>query len=379
MLTPYQLELIHGEIDGENTPERSVEVRELVETQPEALALMTSLRALDVLFREVPDRTPPPHLTQLIYNAMPPNSRASPRPGHAQGTTQTITRWAIQRWNVLTNLMGELMLTKKILIGATTAVAAIAIIGYALVDYPPSVFDAGTIGANDDMKGVQQAGRYKGRPMTEDDVTLSNPEIHALFQNDQVLRLVKSDAFREAMRNDAFRELQSSEAFRQLSASDAYRELQSSAAYRELQSSAAYRELQSSAAYRELQSSAAYRELQSSAAYRELQSSAAFRQLSANDANREVSANDAYREVMASDAYRAVMANDAFRAVMANDAFRAVMANDAFRAVMANDAFRTVMANDAYRQLQANDMFRALSRSQSLSEAFLNQAMRAQQ
>ncbi len=315
MLTPYQLELIHGEIDGENTPEASVEVRELVETQPEALRLMTSLRALDVLFREVPDRTPPPHLTQLIHNAMPQNSRASPRAGHAQGTTQTITRWAIQRWNVFTNLMGELMLTKKILIGATTAVAAIAIIGYALVDYPPSVFDAGTIGAKDDMKGVQQAGRYKGRPMTEDDVTLSNPEIHALFQNDQVLRLVKSDAFREAMRNDAFRELQSSEAFRQLSASDAFRELQSSAAYRELQANAAYRELQSNAAYRELQASAAFRQLS---------------------------------------------------------------ANESYRAVMASDAFRMVMANDAYRQLQANDMFRALSRSQSLSEAFLNQAMRAQ-
>ena len=60
MLTPYQLELIHGEIDAENTPEASVEVRQLVETQPEALALMTSLRSLDALFNKVPNRVPPP-------------------------------------------------------------------------------------------------------------------------------------------------------------------------------------------------------------------------------------------------------------------------------------------------------------------------------
>jgi len=207
MLTPYQLELIHGEIDGENTPEASVEVRELVETQPEALALMTSLASLDALFSEVPDRDPPPRVRQEIHNAMSLNSRASPRAGHAQGTTQTITRWAIQQWNSATNIMGELMLTKKVLLVATTAVAAIAIIGYAVVDYKPSVFDAGTIGAKDGMSGVQQAGRYKGRPITEADVTLSNPEIGALFQNDQILKLVKSEAFHELMSSDTFHDL----------------------------------------------------------------------------------------------------------------------------------------------------------------------------
>ena len=44
MLTQYQLELIHREIDGENTPEASAEVRKLVAIQPEALTLLTSLQ-----------------------------------------------------------------------------------------------------------------------------------------------------------------------------------------------------------------------------------------------------------------------------------------------------------------------------------------------
>src|SRR5260221_13668040 len=142
MLTSYQQELIHREIDGENTPEESVEVQNLVQTQPEALALMTSLRSLDALFREVPDRVPPPRVTQSIHNAMSLNSRASPATLHAQGTTQTITRWATQQWNGVTNLMEKSMLTKRVLIGVTTAVAAIAIIGYIVVDYKPSVYDA---------------------------------------------------------------------------------------------------------------------------------------------------------------------------------------------------------------------------------------------
>lgn len=107
MLTKYQFELIHREIDGENTPEASAEVRELVATQPEALTLMTNLQSLDSLFREVPYREPPPRVRQAIYKAMSLHPRASPRAGHAQGTTQTITRWAAQQWNGVSNFMGE--------------------------------------------------------------------------------------------------------------------------------------------------------------------------------------------------------------------------------------------------------------------------------
>jgi hypothetical protein len=75
MLTKYQLELINAEIDGENTPEASAEVRELVATQPEALTLMTNLQSLDALFREVPNREPPAGSRQAIYWAMSRNKR----------------------------------------------------------------------------------------------------------------------------------------------------------------------------------------------------------------------------------------------------------------------------------------------------------------
>jgi hypothetical protein len=368
MLTKYQVELIHREIDGENTPEASLEVQELVNTQPEARALMTSLKSLDALFRDVPDREPDPRVRQQIQNAMSMNSRASPKAAYAQRTTQTITSWATQQWNGVTNFMGELMLTKRVLIIATTAVALIAIIGEVVVGYKPSVFDAGTIGAKDGMSGVQQATRYKGRTLTTADVTLSNPAIAALFQDDKVLQLVKSDAFREVMHDDAFRELQSSDAFREVLSSDAFHDVLKNDAARELFASDAFHEVMKDDALREVFSS----DVAHDAAQKVSQNDAA------HDANQKVSQSDALREVMKNDALREILKNDAARDVLASDAFHTLFANDAFREVLKNDAFHEVLANDAYRELLSSDMFRAVTREQSLSEAFLNDAMHAQ-
>ena len=320
MLTKYQIELIHREIDGENTPEASAEVRELVAAQPEALTLMTSLQSLDALFREIPSREPPPGLRHAIYTA----TSANPEAGYAQGRMQLVTRWAAQQWNGVSTFMEELMSTKKVLLVATTAVAVIAIIGHSLVGYPPSVFDAGTIGSGSDMGGVQQAARYHGAKKTEADVTLSSPEITALLQNDQVLKLVKSDAFREAMHNDAFRMVMSSEAFRALMTSDAFRALMSSESFRMLMSS------------------------------------------------------ESFRMLMSNESFRMLMSSESFRMLLANDAFRELMANAQYRELMANAQYRELMSNAAYRELMSSAAFRELAHSQSLSEAFLNEAMRVQ-
>ena len=356
MLTKYQLELIHNEIDGENTAEASAEVRELVANQPEALTLMTSLQSLDALFREVPHREPPPGLRQAIHKAFPASQRALAQAGHTHGATQAITRWATRQWNGVSTFMGELMLTKKVLLVGTTAVAVIAIIGNALVGYPPSIFDAGTIGAGDGMSGVQQAGRYKGK--TEADVTLSHPEIQALLQNDQVLKLVKSDVFREIMSNDASRKILQSDALRMVSSSDASRSILLSDAFRMVLSSDASRAIFSSEAFRMVNANASYQELMATPAYQDLL------------------ATPAYRELLSSESFRMVLANDSFRLLLANDSFRQLLANDSFRTLFANGSFRLLLANDSFRQLLANDSFRQLTRSQSLSEAFLSEAMR---
>ena len=288
MLTEYQVDLIHREVDGENNSEASAEVRMLVATQPAALTLMTGLQSLDALFREVPFREPPPRARQAIYKAVSLNARESPRAGQTQGTTQAIARWAALQWNGVSNFMGELMSTKKILIGATTAVAAIAIIGYLTVGFPPSVFEAGTIG------GVQKAERYKGKTISEGDVTLSNPQIYALFQNDQILKLVKSEVFREVMSSDAYHELMSSEAYHELMSSEAYQNLMSSEAYQDLMSSEAYQDLMSNDAYLQLMSSEAYQDLMSNETYQNLMSSETYQQLTKNEAYQNLMKDDAF-------------------------------------------------------------------------------------
>ena len=357
VLTRNQIELIHREIDGENTPEASAEVRELVASQPEALTLMTSLQSLDAVIREVPHREPSARSRQAIHNAISINAKA----GQAQDATHVITRWAVQQWNGISTFMGELMQTKKVLLVATTAVAVIAIIGNALVGYPPSIFDAGTIGAGDGMSGVQKAGRYQGAKKTDADVTLSSPEIQALLQNDQVIKLIKSDVFREIMRDDASRMVLSSDALRAVFANEASARVFQSDAMRVVLANDASRAFFASEQFRKVDARVSYQELAATPAYQEL------------------ARTPAYQDLMASESFRTLFANDQFRMVLANESARALFANESFRALFANEQFRSILAQDAFRMVLANDAFRQIARDQSLSEAFLKEANRVRE
>lgn len=79
MLSRDQIELIHREIDGENTPEESAAFGSLIEENPEAKALEASLRDMTTLFDIVGQREPPQHLKQTILDGLP--QRAPARSG----------------------------------------------------------------------------------------------------------------------------------------------------------------------------------------------------------------------------------------------------------------------------------------------------------
>jgi PAS domain-containing protein len=319
---------------------------------PEERELMErEAHAVHALLNRVPERSPPPHLKRAILDALPPRTRHAPE--IAVGTSWFARiRSSLSQLNLAARQMEEFAMSKKALIIGTTAVAFVAIIGGAVIEFSPTGGEGGTIGGGDEISGVQRASRYRGRAMSASDVTIANPEISILFQNQDILTLVKSDVFREAMNNEAFRELQSSESFRALLNNESYRALLSSESYRLLESNESYRALMANDAARALFLSESYREL----------------------AN-----NEAYRLLENNEAFRAVQSSEAFRLAMANESFRVMMANESFRVMMANDAFRAVMANDAFRSLQASDAFRSLARSASASEAFMSEAMRVQQ
>jgi hypothetical protein len=375
MLTTYQEELIQREIDGENSAEASAEVQQLVATEPEAMALMTSLRSLNAMFNEVPEREPHPRVRAEINNVV---SRALPTQRYTQATTQTIGSWAIKPWNSFKNLIEESM-TKKVLIGATTAVAIIAIIGYAVVDYKPSVTDAGTIGATEGMGGVQQAGRYKGKALTSEDITLSNPEVMALLQNDKILKLVKSAVFREAMNNDAFRDLTSSESFHELMGNQQFQNLMGNDQFQNLMGNQQFQNLMGNQQFQNLMGNQQFQNLMSGNASRDVSSTEAYRELMSNGAFHDMMSNQVFQNLMGNEAFRETMQNDAFLMLMGNEAFRDIMNNDAFRDIMNNDAFRDIMNNDAFRDLASNEMFRDISHDASLVDVFLNEASHAEQ
>ena len=393
VLTPHQQELLHRELDGETTPEESIEARNLMAAQPEALEFMTSLRDLDALFHSVPRHASPPGLRQRIYGDISSKPGLSRRAGRAGGSAQSVTSWISQHWDGVRNLTEELMQTKKVLVGAAAAIAVIAVIGHFLVGYPPSIRDAGTIGAgtigaSDTITGVQQAGRYQGRTMTEADVTLSNPGIQALFQDDKILKLVQSDVFRTVMRDESFRALQSNAAYQALQSNADYKALQSNADFKALQSNAEFKALQSNAEFKALQSNANFKALQSNADFKALQSNAAFKALQSNadfkalQSSAEYQAlqsNAAYQALQSNAAYQALQSNAAYQALQSNAAYQALQSNAAYQALQSNAAYQALQSNAAYQMLQASQTFRALARDQAASEAFLTQAMRAQQ
>lgn len=349
MLTPFQIELIHGEIDGANTPNQSAEVARLIKSVPEAQALMTSLRSLDALISKVPERVPSARVTQLIHSAMPVRSKASQSNTFAQSKSKR---------NRVSTLMEEWMSTKKVLIVATTAVAAIAIIGQLIVGYKPSAYDAGTVGAGSGMGGVEKAGRFRGRTMTEADVTLSNPEIRTLLQNDKVLKLVQSKAFKDAMHDPAFQDLLNSEALHALESQDAFHDI--------MASDASYNVLLVAAN----EASHNVSVVAANDASHQVQA------VAANDLAHQVLSTEVYNQILNSDALHGIMNNEALHGVLASDSFHDLLANNAFHEALASDALHAVLANDALQNLLASDVFQSIAHDASLADLFLNEAGR---
>jgi anti-sigma factor RsiW len=71
MLNRDQIELIHREIDGENTPEESAAFRSLIADNAEARVLEADLRHVTQVFDRVGAAEPPGHLRRAILDALP--------------------------------------------------------------------------------------------------------------------------------------------------------------------------------------------------------------------------------------------------------------------------------------------------------------------
>ena len=314
-MTPTEEELVHGEVDGLNPSAASVAAQALIAADPAAGALADDLRRMDVLFRRVEERAPSPHLRDAILAAVPPSGRTAPAMAGSAAGWQGVAGWLSAPLGVLERLIGGGVLTRKVMLLGMTGVAIIAIVGGSLLTDAPSDGVAGTIGGDDKIAGVQKASRYRGRTMSERDVTLGDAQIAVLLQNPDVQRLIRNDAFQSLMSNDAFAATFNSAAF-----------------------------------------AAAFNSPAFAAAFNRDAFAAAFNSAAFTSEVRAVFSNDAFRTAMQSDAFRTAMQSDAFRTAMQSDAFRDAMQSDAFRQAMQNDAFRQAMQSDAFRDAMQNDM-----------------------
>jgi len=102
MLNRDQIELIHREIDGTNTPEGHAAFRSLMVADPEARALEADLREVTRLFHQAGEREPPPHLKQAILDALPVPARAAPRTETGWLTPPAMVRWFVSQLRLVT-------------------------------------------------------------------------------------------------------------------------------------------------------------------------------------------------------------------------------------------------------------------------------------
>jgi len=90
-LAPDEIESIHREVDGLNTPDESAAVRSLVEKSPEARRQYEQLRVINSALARIERVAPPDTLRPAILKAVAPRTGAPGSAGGARG-------WANRRW-----------------------------------------------------------------------------------------------------------------------------------------------------------------------------------------------------------------------------------------------------------------------------------------
>jgi hypothetical protein len=78
MIDNKYLSLMHGEIDGANSPKESMKLQNYLAAHAEAQRFYDELVAMAALLQEVKSVEPPPHLEHTIMNALPPRRYPPP-------------------------------------------------------------------------------------------------------------------------------------------------------------------------------------------------------------------------------------------------------------------------------------------------------------
>ena len=155
MLKSEEIELVHGEVDGTNTPAETAAAKALMEREPEAAALAADLRQMSALLDQVGDQAPSPQLRAAILASVPMRAPAAERPAALLPRLRAYVQDTARHLNAATP-------AKKLRLVGMAAVAIVVIVGGSLVDFAPSGAEVGTIGG-EEIGGVQRASRNWSR------------------------------------------------------------------------------------------------------------------------------------------------------------------------------------------------------------------------
>ena len=164
MIDTKYIEHINKEIDGLNTPEESIALREYLSDNPEAQKLFDELMEISRMLESVPPIEPSQNLKKYILND-PVTQHYVPRNNNIGHFFLSFVN-NINPLTLFLNLQESVMKKQKYVLAAI--VVAIVFVGYMSFFYPwPSSSDVqGTIG------GVK---KYNASQMSDKDVTLATP------------------------------------------------------------------------------------------------------------------------------------------------------------------------------------------------------------
>jgi anti-sigma factor RsiW len=149
MIEERHLELIHGDLDGELTPEQRAELSELLRASPEARGLREELSRLSGALAAVKSVDPPPDLTKWVLQAL--DRRSSRDPSGAQRVGLTSATRSLRM-----PLRYAAMFAAGVLVSA-----GVFRLGFDQASLPDVSEIAGTIGGHERAAGAPPVGRLK--------------------------------------------------------------------------------------------------------------------------------------------------------------------------------------------------------------------------
>jgi hypothetical protein len=199
---------MHAVLDGEATPEEARELDQLLAGDAGARAEFDALRSLFSELRSVPRLDPPTGLAEAVWGRLQlsrrprvgvssaePGNPLHPKPGRIRQVLRSLAHTSPEKEKTMSQISSK----RTLWIGIGVAAAAILIVGYSVIDYPPG-------GAN--VAGtVAPAERYRAEQIKAEDVKLGDQAVAQLMQTEAFDRFVRDPKMLALAQDPAFQAL----------------------------------------------------------------------------------------------------------------------------------------------------------------------------